>query len=92
MPPTKDISDDENRRSASIDDPENEREDAEVNDGTGTPELDPATNDPLTAPGGMINSLRSGFRNLTLGSTTRQESDTLQRDVERGLGSEAVAA
>ncbi|KAH0835944.1 hypothetical protein J3R83DRAFT_9867 [Lanmaoa asiatica] len=99
-PLTKDISDDENRGSTSIDDPENdpenenehEHEGAEVNDGTGTPGLLPANSDPLLAPGGMMNTLRSGFRNLTLSSATRSESDTLPRDVERGLGSEAIAA
>ena len=80
-PPTKDISDDENRGSTSIDEPENEREGAEGN------------NDPLAvAPGGVINTLRSGFRNLTLSSATRSENDTLPRDVERGLGAEAIAA
>lgn len=40
----------------------------------------------------MMTTLRSGFRNLTLGSTTRPENDTLPRDVERGLGAEAIAA
>ncbi|KAI9567490.1 hypothetical protein HD554DRAFT_2107542 [Boletus coccyginus] len=81
MPPTKDISDDENRGSTSIDEPENEREAAEEN------------NDPLAAaPAGVINTLRSGFRNLTLSSTTRSESDTLPRDVERGVGTGAIAA
>lgn len=89
MPPTKDISDDENRRSASIDDPEHEGEGAEANEGAGA--TGPALSDPLTVPSGVISTLRSGFRNLALGSTTRQESDSLPRDVERGLGSEAVA-
>jgi hypothetical protein len=89
MPPTKDISDDENRGSTSIDDPENEQESAEGNDDTG---LAPASNDSLSAaPGGMMNTLRSGFRNLTLGSTARLEGDSLPRDVERGLGAEAIA-
>ncbi|KAG8216788.1 hypothetical protein J3R82DRAFT_7033 [Butyriboletus roseoflavus] len=90
-PLSKDISDDENRGSTSIDDPENEHEHegAEVNDSTG---LDSANGDPSTASGGMMNTLRSGFRNLTLSSATRPENDTLPRDVERGLGSEAVTA
>ncbi|KAG6377526.1 hypothetical protein JVT61DRAFT_15336 [Boletus reticuloceps] len=90
-PPTKDISDDENRGSTSMDDPENEQEGTEGNDAT---ELVLASNDPLsTAPGSMINTLRSGFRNLALGSnSTRPENETLPRDVERGLGSEAIAA
>lgn len=104
MPLTKDISDDENRGSTSIDDPENENEQedeqeqehnhegAEVNDSTGTPGLVAANGDPLAASGGMMNTLRSGFRNLTHSSATRLESDTLPRDVERGLGSEAIAA
>ena len=39
-----------------------------------------------------MTTLRSGFRNLTLGSTIRPENDTLPRDVERGLGAEAIAA
>ena len=92
----KDISDDENRGSTSIDDPENEHEHehegAEVDDGTGTPGLVPANGDPLAASGGMMNTLRSGFRNLTLSSATRLENETLPRDVERGLGSEAITA
>ncbi|KAG9313508.1 hypothetical protein JVU11DRAFT_5834 [Chiua virens] len=89
-PPTKDISDDEHRGSTSIDDPEHGNEDVDISDGASG--LVPTTNDPLTAPGGMMNTLRSGFRNLTLSTTTRQESDTLPRDVERGLGSEGVTA
>ncbi|KAF8439129.1 hypothetical protein L210DRAFT_3646627 [Boletus edulis BED1] len=90
-PPTKDISDDENRGSTSMDDPENEQEGTE---GIDASELVLATNDPLSAaPGSMINTLRSGFRNLALGSnSTRPENETLPRDVERGLGSEAIAA
>ena len=89
-PPTKDVSDDEHRGSTSIDDHENEQDDVEGNDGTGPVSV---TTDPLSAaPGGMMNTLRSGFRNLTLSSTTRPENETLPRDVERGLGAEAVAA
>lgn len=63
-----------------------------MNDSTGTPGLVPTNGDPLAAPSGMMNTLRSGFRNLALGSATRLDSDTLPRDVERGFGSEAIAA
>jgi hypothetical protein len=91
-PPTKDISDDENRGSTSFDEPdaENEQEGGEGSDANG---LVAVNSDPLSVvPGSMINSLRSGFRNLALGSGIRTESDTLPRDVERGLGTEAAAA
>lgn len=91
MPPTKDISDDENRRSASIDDPENEHDGAETDNAT-IPGAAPATNDPLAMPSGVINTLRSGLRNLTFGSASRQESDTHLRDLEHGLGTEPIAA
>ena len=90
MPPTKDMSDDENRASTSTDNAENEQEVTEGDDDAGPVPVD---TDPLSAtPGSMINTLRSGFRNLTAGSTTRLESETLPRDVEHGLGPEPVAA
>ncbi|KIJ59398.1 hypothetical protein HYDPIDRAFT_118626 [Hydnomerulius pinastri MD-312] len=81
VPPTKDISDDENRASASIDE-------ADQEGGSDHEQEENNPSDPLsaTAPaaGGMMSTLRSSFRrNLAL-SPSRNESETLPRDVERG--------
>ena len=55
MPPTKDMSDDENRSSTSADNAENEQEVAEGDDGAGPVPVD---TDPLSAtPGSMVNTL-----------------------------------
>ncbi|KAF8841462.1 hypothetical protein BDN67DRAFT_989782 [Paxillus ammoniavirescens] len=95
-PPTKDISDDENRASTSTDEPDHEggsehehdrNEDDNHDANTAT-----ATSDPLSAtttttttlapaPGGMMNTLRSSLRR----NLSRNESESLPRDVERGM-------
>ncbi|KAF9239891.1 hypothetical protein BU15DRAFT_87890 [Melanogaster broomeanus] len=95
-PPSKDISDDDNRLST-IDDPDHEGGSDHEDDGeegnnhyttttvvTSDPLSNTAIATPIPAPGGMMNTLRSSFRrNLAL-NASRSESETLPRDVERG--------
>jgi len=95
-PPTKDISDDDNRAST-IDNPDHEGGNDHGQDGdegdnhyttptvvTSDPLSATATTAPILASGGMMNTLRSSFRrNLAL-NPSRSESETLPRDVERG--------
>ncbi|KIK95570.1 hypothetical protein PAXRUDRAFT_374558 [Paxillus rubicundulus Ve08.2h10] len=100
-PPTKDISDDENRASTSTSEPDHEggsehehdgNEDEDDNHDANTTTV---TNDPLPAtavtttlapaPGGMMNTLRSSLRRNLVLSSPRNESESVPRDVERGM-------
>jgi len=95
-PPTKDISDDENRASTSTEEPDHEGGSEHEHDGNEDDNHDAntttVTNDPLSAttittttlapaPGGMMNTLRSSLRR----NLSRNESESLPRDVERGM-------
>ncbi|KAF9219526.1 hypothetical protein BS17DRAFT_789183 [Gyrodon lividus] len=98
-PPTKDISDDDNRASTFIDEPDHEGGSDHEHVGNeggnhNTTATTTATSDPLSATAtnthapastGMMNTLRSSFRRNIALSPPRNDGETLPRDVERGM-------